>query len=192
LLTDRPDTARWLSEEEKQLAVDRVKIERVEQDAVVDKLNSKRLKRGLLNPITLSTAAVFLLNNITAIGISFFLPTVIRTIYPGETVVHQQLRTVPPYIIGAVLLLVATYVSSRLDTRQVFLVIHAPLVLVGYAMLLATRNPEARYAALYLNASTIFIGGAISNAQVSANTNSDSSRSMAIATNSTYPFPQMW
>jgi MFS family permease len=185
LMTDSPDTARWLNEEEKQLAVDRVKIERLGQNDVVDKLNKTRLKRGILNPITLSTAVVFLFGNIVVLGISFFLPTIIRTIYPGETIVQMQLRTVPPYILGAVCLLSASYASTRTDRRQIFLVASGPLVVVGYAILISVFKSEARYAAIFLTASSAFIGGPLSQAQVSANTVSDSSRNMAIATNST-------
>jgi MFS family permease len=184
LLTDSPATARWLTEEEKQLACDRVKIERIGQDEVVDKMNSTRLKWGVLNPITLSTAVVFLFGNVVVVGIAFFLPTVVRAIYPGETVVQTQLRTVPPYIIGAVTLLSSSYLSTRYDTRQIFLILSGPLVVVGYAMLISVRTAEVRYAALFLTASSVFIGGALSSAQVSANTTSDSSRGMAIAINS--------
>ena len=31
----------------------------------------------------------------------FAVPTVIRTLFPGRTTVQLQLRTVPPYIVGA-------------------------------------------------------------------------------------------
>lgn len=183
-LTDGPNTARWLTEEEKQLAIDRVKIERVGQSQVLDKLNKTRIKRGILNPATLSTAIVFLLNNVVALGIAFFLPTIIRTIYPGKTTVQLQLLSVPPYVVAAACLLTACYFSSRIDNRQIFLVAHGPLVLVGYAMLLSLSNPNARYAAVFLTASSIYIGGPFSNSQVSANTVSDTARNMGISINS--------
>lgn len=183
-LTDNPNTARWLSEEEKQLAIDRVKIERVGQDVVLDKFSSTRMKRGFLNPATLSTAVVFLLNNVVALGIAFFLPTIIRTIYPGKTVVQLQLLSVPPYVVAAACLLSASYASSKMDNRQLFLCLHGPLVLVGYAMLLSLFTPGARYAAIFLTASSIYIGGPFSNAQVSANTVSDTSRNIGISVNS--------
>jgi MFS family permease len=182
-LTDSPMSARWLSAEEKELAIERIKSERVGQDEVLDKMNRTKLKRGVLNPITLSTAFIFHLNNITALGISFFLPTIIRAIYPGETRVQQQLRTVPPYILGAATLMVASYLASRYNTRQIFLIATGPLVMVGYAMLLAVRDPETRYGAIFLTVSTVFFPGPLCNSQVSANSVSDSSRSIAIATN---------
>lgn len=187
-LTDSPATARWLSADEKQLAIDRIKSERVGQEEVLDKMNRTKLKRGVLNPITLSTAFIFHLNNITALGISFFLPTVIRAIYPDETTVQQQLRTVPPYIVGATTLLIASYLASRYNTRQIFMFITGPLVMTGYAILLAKRDPQIRYGAIFLTVSTVFFPGAMCNSQVSANSVSDTARSIAIATNSMSPY----
>lgn len=42
-LTDRPATARWLSQEEKDLAIARVKAERVATTEVLDKLDKRKL-----------------------------------------------------------------------------------------------------------------------------------------------------
>jgi hypothetical protein len=59
--------------------------------------------------------------------------------------------------------------------------------MVGYAIFLATMNPNIRYAAVFLSASTAFSLGAMTNAQVSANVMSDSARSVAIGTNGKPP-----
>lgn len=64
-LTDRPETARWLSPEEKDLAIARVKSERVGQHEVLDKLDKKKTLRGIFNPAILITSFIFLLDNIT-------------------------------------------------------------------------------------------------------------------------------
>lgn len=182
-LTDRPDTARWLTEEEKELASGRVKAERLSQTELLDKIDVAKLKRGFSNPITLSTGLVFLLDNIVVLGISFFLPTIIRTIYPGRTTIQQQLLTVPPYIVGAVCTVIITTASWRLNSRQWLLAATGPLVVIGYAMLVATVNANIRYAAIFLTASSAYSLGALTNAQVSANVLSDSARSIAIGTN---------
>lgn len=187
-LTDRPETARWLTEEQKQLAIDRVKSERLGQSALLDKIDSTKLKRGFLNPITLSTSIIFLLNNITVLGISFFLPTIIRAIYPGRTTVQQQLLTVPPYIVGAFFILLIPTLSWRFNHRQIFIAITGPTIIIGYSLFLATLNPNIRYGAVFLCASTAFTLGAMCNAQVSANVISDSSRNIAIGTNAMFGY----
>lgn len=64
-LTDRPETARWLSQEEKDLAVARVKSERVGTTEVLDKIDRTKTLRGIFSPVTLATAFIFLLSMFT-------------------------------------------------------------------------------------------------------------------------------
>ncbi|PYI11076.1 MFS general substrate transporter [Aspergillus sclerotiicarbonarius CBS 121057] len=98
ILTDRPETARWLSQTEKDLAITRLKSERVGTTEVLDQLDKPKMLRGILSPVTLCTAVIFLLNNITVSGLAFFAPTIVKSIYPDTTVVAQQLHTVPHHV----------------------------------------------------------------------------------------------
>jgi MFS family permease len=86
-LTDRPETARWLTQEEKDLAIARVKSERVGTTEVLDKIDFAKIMMGIKSPVTIATAFIFLLDNITVQGLAFFAPTIVRTIYPDKTVV---------------------------------------------------------------------------------------------------------
>lgn len=70
-LTDCPETARWLSREEEDLATTRVKSERMGTTEVLDKLDLPKTLRGIFSPVTLTTAFVFLLNNVTVQGLGF-------------------------------------------------------------------------------------------------------------------------
>lgn len=182
-LTDRPETASWLSAEEKLLCEERIRSERPGQTKVLDKMDWRKLKLGMLNPITISTAVIFLFCNITVQGLGFFLPTIVRTIYEDKTVIQQQLFTVPPYIVGSVITLVIPLLSWRWDRRQIFMIITAPMGITGYIVFLATADQTARYAATFLIASSAFYLGALTNGQVSANVVSDTARSSAIGLN---------
>ena len=182
-MTDRPETARWLSEAEKDLATTRVKSERVGATRVLDKMDTKKIWLGVMSPVTLGTALTFLCSNITVQGLAFFLPSIVKTIYPSETVIKQQLYTVPPYIVGGFFTLFFPYCSWRLDNRQIFQVLSAPGTMIGYIMFLASEDAKVRYAATFLIASAIFVSGPMSNAQVSANLASDTARSAGIAMN---------
>ncbi|EAT87113.2 hypothetical protein SNOG_06049 [Parastagonospora nodorum SN15] len=181
-LTDRPETARWLNQEEKDLAVARVKSERVGQSEVVDKFNKKKTVRGILNPVILATSFIFLLDNITVQGLAFFTPTIVRTIYPKNTVVSQQLHTVPPYIVGAFFTVLLPFISWRIDRRTILFIISAPLMMIGYIMFLASHNPQVRYGATFIIASGAFSFGALCNAHASANVVTDTARASAIGT----------
>lgn len=182
-LTDRPETARWLTQEEKDLAIARVKSERVGQTAVLDGIDTKKTLRGIFSPVTVATSFIFLLNNVTVQGLAFFAPTIVRTIYPKATVVSQQLHTVPPYVVGAFFTVLFPYLSSKIDKRNIFLMIGAPLIMIGYIMFLGSTNPQVRYGATFIITSGAFAFGALCNAQVSANVVSDTARAAAIGTN---------
>ncbi|EFY89173.1 MFS transporter [Metarhizium acridum CQMa 102] len=54
-VTDRPETARWLTPDETEMATARVKSERVGQTVVLDRIETKKLVRGIFSPVTLST-----------------------------------------------------------------------------------------------------------------------------------------
>ena len=75
-LTDRPETARWLTQEEKDLAIARIKSERVGATQVLDRIDKPKFIRGVFSPVTLITSSIFLLDNITVQGLAFFAPTV--------------------------------------------------------------------------------------------------------------------
>jgi sugar phosphate permease len=182
-LTDRPATAKWLTQDEKDMAIARVKAERVAATEVLDKIDRKKFLKGISCPTTIATSFIFLLDNITVQGLAFFAPTIVRTIYPKNTVVSQQLHTVPPYVVGAFFTVLFPFLSWRFDKRNIFLILSAPLMMAGYIMFLASENAMVRYGATFIIASGAFSFGALCNAQVSANVVSDTARSSAIGLN---------
>ncbi|KAK4897219.1 hypothetical protein LTR27_005112 [Elasticomyces elasticus] len=182
-LTDRPATAKWLTAEERDMAIARVKAERVGTTEVLDKMDGAKLMKGIFCPVTIGTSLIFLLDNITVQGLAFFLPTIVRTIYPKNTVIFQQLRTVPPYIVGGFFTVLFPFLSWRFDRRQIFFIISAPFMMIGYIMFLASTDPQTRYGATFLITTGAFSFGALCNAQVSANVVTDTARASAIGTN---------
>ncbi|KAJ5277006.1 hypothetical protein N7524_003159 [Penicillium chrysogenum] len=181
-LTDRPATAKWLSQEEKDLAVARVKSERVGVTEVLDKLDVAKTLRGIFSPVTLVTGVIFMLNNITVQGLGFFAPTIVKTIYPDASVVSQQLHTVPPYVVGAFFTLLFPYLSWRFNHRLIFFVLSPPLMVTGYIMFLASEDSMVRYGATFIIACGAFAFGSLCTAHASANVISDTARSSAIGT----------
>lgn len=183
ILTDRPQTALWLTEEEKKIAILRVQRERLGATEVLDKFNWKKAKLGIFNPVVIPTSIIFFFNSITVHGASFFLPTIVKTIFPHKTVQEQQLLSVPPYILGSISCLATCYASWKLDRRGIFMILGAPIVVVGYAIFVATENSTVRYVAIFLPFFGIFAYGAITPSHCSANVVSDTARSSAIGYN---------
>lgn len=182
-MTDRPETAIWLSDLEKEQAAMRMKAERIGTTELIDKFTTKKFKRGIFNPIVMATSAYFLLNNITIQGFSLFLPTIVKSIFPDRSVRDQQLLTAPPYALGTVATLLVCYVSWKMNKRTVFLILCPPFSIIGYIMFLGASSAHVRYSAAFLPVCGIVAVGALANSHVSANVVSDTSRASAVATN---------
>lgn len=90
LLTDRPKTARFLSVEEKDLIINRLKSERVGTTVLLDKMSKKKLIKGALNPITGASAVIFMFCSITIQGLAFFAPTLVQTLYPEVNILAPR------------------------------------------------------------------------------------------------------
>ncbi|KAI5449863.1 hypothetical protein NCC49_003979 [Naganishia albida] len=180
LMTDRPEVARWLSPEEKDLAASRIKAEHVGSTAVLDKMNTRAIKQGIFAPTTLVIGLIFLLNNITVQGVAFFTPTIVRTIYPTRSTITQQLFTVPPYIVGAFFTVLFPYISMKIKRRGIIMLCSAPLMMIGYIIFLATENAKARYGAIFLIMAGAFSFGALCNAWAAMNVASDTARAAAL------------
>ncbi|GAA5901314.1 hypothetical protein JCM6882_007744 [Rhodosporidiobolus microsporus] len=172
LMPNTPAQCRWLSDEERALAEARIKSENVGQTDVVDSFARKAILDGVFNPTTL----------VTVQGVGFFLPTIIRTIYPDRGTIELQLRTVPPYVVGAATVLATGYLSFKTKMRALYLLFAAPPMMIGYAMYLATMNPQVRYAAAFMVATGAFCFGSLCNTWSAANQTSDTSRAAAIGT----------
>ncbi|GAA5890593.1 hypothetical protein JCM8208_004926 [Rhodotorula glutinis] len=173
---------RWLSDEERALAEVRIKSENAGQAQAVDKLRRSAVLQGIFAPSTLVVAVVFLFNNITVQGVGFLCPTIVKTIYPNETTINLQLRTVPPYVVGAFVVLLTGYLSFKTKKRALYLLICAPFVTVGYILYLSSMQPQIRYAAAFLVATGSFAFGAMTTTWAAANVTSDSARASAIGT----------
>lgn len=179
-LTDRPETARWLSPEEKALAIARIKSENVGSKTVLDRLDKRKLLLGIANPNTAACAWIFLLDNITAQSMAFFLPTIVATIYPKNSVVSKQLHAVPPFVVGAASVVISNFLAWKLKKRLVIMMILSPLPIIGYIMFLASKDPHVRYGATFIIAIGSFPFGALCPSQAAANTLSDTARSAGI------------
>lgn len=139
--------------------------------------------RGIFNPNTIMTSLIFLFDNITVQGLAFFLPTIVATIYPDATVIKKQLHTVPPYIVGAFFVVALPFLTWKTGRSLPFFIFSAPLMMIGYIMFLASKNPQVRYGATFLITSGAFVFGPLCNAQVATNVLTDTARSSAIGMN---------
>lgn len=89
---------------------------------------------------------------------SIFLPTIIQSMSftTPDRVIRNQLLSVPPYAVAAVLTVLVGYWSDRIQRRGIFIMGSAVLAVAGFVMLTATTDPAVQYAGTFLAAMGIY------------------------------------
>jgi MFS family permease len=146
ILPDFPATTRWLSDEEKAVAVHRLRV----HSGSVDEERGP-LFRGLL--MAVSDYKVWLLALIAVLktsagAVTSFIPTLVATFGYDRT--QSLLMTAPPYVLAAFVSLGVAISSDRREERYFHLV--SPLIfgMIGFIIAAATTSLASRYFALFL------------------------------------------
>ncbi|GAA5942570.1 uncharacterized protein JCM15063_000038 [Sporobolomyces koalae] len=153
LVPSDPQTAWFLTPEERTLAVERLVARTGPAPAPISKETQRRLTFSAFTALpTWLCAFGYLATNVSVQGVSLFLPTIIRALYPGLPTVQVQLRTVPPYVVAFFWSLGLAYLSNRIDRRGFVMLCSSPFALAGYVTFVATNLPDihARYAGAFL------------------------------------------
>ncbi|KAF8902354.1 MFS general substrate transporter [Gymnopilus junonius] len=145
-----PTKTRLLNERERVLAIARLNADQVVKTSGKKERTSFRLVLHSFSFNTILCMISYIMINISFQGLSLFLPTVINSLGHYSTV-EAQLRTVPPYMVGAAWALFAAWISYRMKQRCIPIFSSVCLQVVGYAIAISTKNPHARYAACFLS-----------------------------------------
>ncbi|KEF54916.1 uncharacterized protein A1O9_09359 [Exophiala aquamarina CBS 119918] len=149
LIPRGPETAKFLTEEEKKTAVNRLLVDSA-GTAELGKTSLKHIVQALKSPHVLGCAFGFYLTNTVAQSVAVFVPSIIRGMgYSNET---AQLLSVGPYAVACIISVIAGYLSDKYKDRSMVIIIGAPVSIVGFFMLefLPNSKPAAKYGALYL------------------------------------------
>lgn len=158
-LYDFPETAGFLTEEERAFVVYRLKYQgqqkndtvRVAQD---DSFQWKYVKAAFLDWQIYFNILVYWGIVAPLYGISLFLPTIIRGL--GYSSATAQLLTVPIYITASVLAVVTAWVSDRYGKRSPFILVCLGIMAVGFIMCLSTGTPGVVYAGVFIAAAALY------------------------------------
>ncbi|GIJ83853.1 hypothetical protein Asppvi_002683 [Aspergillus pseudoviridinutans] len=147
IVVDWPETARFLTEDERTLLLHRLSEDQGE--ARMDRLDKKSLRRAFSDPkIYLGPLMYFGIVN-TGYAVSFFTPTILNQL--GWTAVRAQVMSVPVYCVSMVITLSAAYASDRLRHRYLFTLAGCLIATMGYVILLCQASVPvgARYFAVF-------------------------------------------
>ncbi|KAF3351854.1 hypothetical protein VdG1_04660 [Verticillium dahliae VDG1] len=161
-LHDFPETASFLSEEERAFVVFRLKYQsqiqgkQIGQVAVPEAEEFKWRYVGDAFKDWQIWVNIFVYWGIVCplYGISLFLPTIIRNL--GYTSSTAQLMTVPIYVTAAILAVIIAYISDKVGKRSPFIVGFLCVMIVGFSMCLASANPRVVYAGVFIAACAIY------------------------------------
>ena len=154
-LADSPETARYLSEEEKQLVVIR-KERQAGYSKSSDAFHKEDVYKGLKDwKIWAFCVGQFGVDTMLY-GYSTFLPTIIRGLGTWTTAEIQCL-TIPCYAVGAITYLVAAWLSDRFQRRGLVTVIFGIISVIGYAILVSNVSNNAKYAGCFIVAMGLYV-----------------------------------
>jgi hypothetical protein len=145
-LPHTPNDAKFLSEEERKYAADRLRADShgaSDTDAKYEEFSWVSVRQAVLNWNTALMSFNFFLLITPIYSYSLFLPTIISAL--GFSDVVTQLLTVPPNICGFVTVLVACWASDRFKMRGIFMLCGLAIAVVGYIMLIATADIWTQY-----------------------------------------------
>ncbi|KAB5572170.1 major facilitator superfamily domain-containing protein [Coniochaeta sp. 2T2.1] len=155
LMADNPETASYLSAEEKALC--RARFERqIGSTRSAQQFHWDDVKKGLSDwKVWVFAFGQFGLD-VMLYGFSTFLPTIIKGINPTAKTAVIQAMTIPCYMLGAITYLVVGYLSDRQQKRGVYVALTGSISIVGYVLLMAGKNYATRYAGCFLVAMGMF------------------------------------
>ncbi|OHX00352.1 major facilitator superfamily transporter [Colletotrichum incanum] len=156
LLPDDPSVTRWLTEDERKLAVDRIRRDTVGQQERGSTLYG--LKQACKDP---KTWLFCLMQNLHISACSFnnFFPTIVRTM--GFRSTTALLLTAPPYFVSGFLGIPFAWSSGKLNERTWHITAGLSLAIVGFAMTCGSTNNAVRYTATFLYATGAYSVGSV-------------------------------
>ena len=160
VLPNSPDTAKFLSEDEKE------KLRRV-HDAQIGKAHNLRhmIKEDVIDAIKDWTTWVYCLALFPTLTMLYsfvvFLPTIIKGIGSTWNSAEVQAMTAPVYAVGALTYIGSAYWSDRTQFRGYFIMGSIVSAIVGYGMLIANHNTATSYAGCFFVSIGIFTSSGI-------------------------------
>ncbi|KDQ63397.1 hypothetical protein JAAARDRAFT_121105 [Jaapia argillacea MUCL 33604] len=171
IVQDFPDNAKFLSESERVFVVRRLQDD-MRHSAGGEKLKLKYIWQSLVDWKTWIAMGMYMGFDGPLFAFSLFTPTIINQ----ATVAN--LLSVPVYAWACIMTCIIGFLGDRIGSRG-YINLYVFARLVGYVILIVSRNPSLSYFAVYLAASAIY--PTIRVAWVSSNVEGSYKRSVTLA-----------
>ena len=175
MVFDWPETARFLSEDDKVRLQRRIIIDR--QGHAAEDFDKKYIFEALKDWKTYGYMVIYMGCLCPLYAFSLFLPTIIAAM--GHSGTYAQLLTVPPYAVAALATVTVGIIADRTRWRGYCNMFVVVVGIAGFAMLIASGNPTVQYIGTFLGAFGIY--PTISNSLSWASNNIEGSLKRAVA-----------
>ncbi|KAI4699683.1 hypothetical protein J4E81_004710 [Alternaria sp. BMP 2799] len=158
-MPDTPAAAGFLSDEEKEWALRRMRLDAggsTEVDVDDEKFSWYWVKMALKAPQTYLSAFIWFFLLVPLYSFSLFLPSIIAGM--GYQSTTAQLFTVPPNMAAFITVIGTAYASDKLKNRGYFIIGGCVIGICGYVMLIVATTNAVRYAGTFLVAIGVFQG----------------------------------
>ncbi|KAI0129452.1 MFS transporter-like protein [Xylariales sp. AK1849] len=179
-MPDSPDTARFLTEEETEVA----KLRAIQQTGNagserVGHVNFKDILKALADIKTWIPPLMYFSCNVSFSSLPVFLPAILTSM--GFTSVNAQGLTAPPYFLSFIICIVTTWIADKTRQRGFMIIALSLIAGVGYILLATVKSVGVRYFGVFLAAAGVFPAIANILPWTINNQGSDSKRGAGIA-----------
>jgi MFS family permease len=177
-LPSRPESSKYLSVEERELATARLTTSQP-GGTHTKKFQWSGFRRAVTDYKIYMCGVIYLGVNLTLGSISGFLPTIIISL--GYSNANAQLYSVPPYACAAVFMVLTSKISDRTRCRGLFVAGVMMVSCTGWIILLTVvDNQHARYFATFLLVMGSFAAVPLTLSWVSNNSANESQRAVEL------------
>ncbi|XXG95404.1 hypothetical protein Hte_001666 [Hypoxylon texense] len=179
-MPDSADTAKFLTEEEREVAKMRaIQQTGSEGTSRIGRVNFKHVFMSLKDIKTWLPPLMYFSCNVSFSSLPVFLPTILQNM--GFTAINAQGLSAPPYFLSFIMCILTTWIADKTRQRGLMIIGLSLVAGVGYVLLATCHSVGVRYFGVFLAAAGVF--PAISNILpwTINNQGSDSKRGAGIA-----------
>ncbi|CAG8750209.1 24532_t:CDS:2, partial [Cetraspora pellucida] len=139
-LTRGPGNARFLTPEEREFAVERLKSEGGQTKIIDRNLAKAQIKLAFTDIQTYSYLLLVLISSIPSFALNFYLPTLVNKL--GYNNVQAQLMVIPPLLVSTVITTFNAWCSDKYQTRAWNMLAGYSFSIIGLVGMIATRADD--------------------------------------------------
>ncbi|KXH25685.1 major facilitator superfamily transporter [Colletotrichum salicis] len=145
LLPDFPQTTKWLTQEERDLAYNRMELDTVANKGETSTWNG--LRQAAKDPMVWIFCAMAHMH-LAANGFKNFFPSVVKTLGFNTTI--TLVLTCPPYLIAGAVTIAVSWSSGKFNERTWHITASKAVAVVGFISATATMNLAGRYVSMVI------------------------------------------